>query len=159
MLTAYVFTDLSGFCSRVHESQVHGSAWLCVHGFMLVGVYPDLGCTWYAHARQESMCPCSRDVGVVPGQELQEHRARMQAAGACAGHLCAQLRVLAAGGPDALGAARSHPSASLCSSAAGSRVGSWLRGLGPAVIGGPASGSAPSREGGAVWAPVTGEGG
>lgn len=62
-------------------------------------------CTWiwgqmYAHARYESTCPCSREVGVVPGQELQVHGARTQAAGACVGHVCAQLRVLAAGGLD-----------------------------------------------------------
>jgi hypothetical protein len=37
----------------------------------------------------------------VPGQEPQVHRARTQAAGACAGHVCAQLRVLAGGTPRA----------------------------------------------------------
>lgn len=37
----------------------------------------------------------------MPGQEPQVHRARTQAAGACAGHVCAQLRVLAGGTPRA----------------------------------------------------------
>nr|CAI9711496.1 unnamed protein product [Rangifer tarandus platyrhynchus] len=54
-----------------------------------------------AHAQQEGLCLCSHDVGVVPGQELQVYSARTQAAGACADHVCAQLRVLAAGRPDA----------------------------------------------------------
>lgn len=57
---------------------------------------------------QKNMCLWSCEVGVMPGQELQVHRARTQAAGACAGHVCAQLRVLAAGRPAAQWAQRSR---------------------------------------------------
>lgn len=99
MLAAYMCTDISGFCHRVHELPVHGSAWLCVHGFVLVGA-PGSGWQTSAHAQQEGLCLCSHDVGAVPGQELQVYRARTQAAGACTDHVCAQLRVLAAGRPD-----------------------------------------------------------
>lgn len=84
----------SGFCHCVHELLVHGSAWLCVRGFVLVGA---LGSGWQtsAHAQHEG-----HDVEAVPRQELQVYSARTQAAGACADHVCAQLRVLAAGRPD-----------------------------------------------------------
>ena len=100
MLAACVCTDISGLCHRVPELPVRGSAWLCVHGFVLVGAS---GSGWQtsAHAQQEGLCLCSHDVGAVPGQERQVYSARTQAAGACADHVYVQLRVLAAGRPDA----------------------------------------------------------
>lgn len=72
----------SGFCHCVHELLVHGSAWLCVRGFVLVGA---LGSGWQtsAHAQHEG-----HDVEAVPRQELQVYSARTQAAGACADHVC-----------------------------------------------------------------------
>lgn len=74
---------------------------------MLVGVYLDLGGRCMPMHGTEHVSVV-REVGVVPGQELQVHRARTQAAGACAGHVCAQLHVLAAGRPAAQCAQRSR---------------------------------------------------
>lgn len=101
MLGTSMGPDISGFyrraCTHCRCGAMHGSVCL---GF----------CRWactqtrrqmYAHACRRSMCLWSREVGAVPGQELQVHRARTQAAGARAGHVCAQLRVLASGRPDA----------------------------------------------------------
>lgn len=69
---------------------------------MLVTVYPDpCGRRKPMPGSKGRLCAWPCLVGVVPGQEPQVHRARTQAAGACAGHVCAQLRVLAGGTPRA----------------------------------------------------------
>lgn len=92
---------------------------------MLVATHPDpCGRPKPIQGSKGRLCAWLCEVGVVPGQEPQVHRARTQAAGACAGHVCAQLRVLAGGTPRA----PLRPlSALLCSSAAGGRVVSRLR--------------------------------
>lgn len=81
-----------GICMNCRCRGLHGS----VYVDFLWRVCTQIWWQVYAHAWHKSMCPWSCEVG-----ELQVLRARTQAAGARAGHVCAQLRVLAAGKPDA----------------------------------------------------------
>ena len=56
MLAAYVCTDISGLCHRVHELPVRGSAWLCVYGFVLVGAPALGGRRLPTHSRKACVC-------------------------------------------------------------------------------------------------------
>lgn len=128
---------------------------------MLVTVYPDsCGRHKPAQGSKGRLCAWPGEVGVVPGQESQVHRARTQAAGACAGHVCAQLRVLAGGTPHAPPAPAERAALFLRRGrprglpAPGSGVSAGRPGL---AAGGRSA--TPSPAGGAGSAPVTGAGG
>lgn len=128
---------------------------------MLVSVYPD-SCDRHkpAQGSKGRLCAWPSEVGIVPGQESQVHRARTQAAGACAGHVCAQLRVLAGGTPHAPPAPAERAALFLRRGrprglpAPGSGVSAGRPGL---AAGGRSA--TPSPAGGAGSAPVTGAGG
>lgn len=130
---------------------------------MLVTVYPDpCGRHKPAQGSQGRLCARPCEVGVVPGQESQVHRARTQAAGACAGHVCAQLRVLAGGTPRAPLAPAERAALFLRRGRPrGLPAGSGLGRLRPGRPGLAAGGrsATPSPAGGAGSAPVTGAGG
>lgn len=144
MLAAFMCTNISGFCRRVHELP-------CVHGFMWVGVYLDLGGRCMPMHGMKARVRAPVRWGLCLDRScrctVQGHRRQARASAMCV-HSCVSW-------PQAGWTPRAP-------SAPAERAALFLRRgrprgllaprpglLGPAVIGGQAGGSAPSRAGGA----------